>query len=87
VTPFLKIAAAELARLKLAPHGVMEIHVDLACACPHESRVEHIEWLEPAFEERLELRDGRMVLPGRPGLGFTLSERGRGWRVAAARAP
>lgn len=83
VTPFLKIAAvAELARLKLAPHFVMEIHVHLACAYPHESWVEHIEWLEPAFEERVEIRDGRMVLPERPGLGFTLSERGRAWRVA-----
>jgi L-alanine-DL-glutamate epimerase-like enolase superfamily enzyme len=79
VTPFLRIAA--VAELKLAPHFVMEIHVHLACAYPHESRVEHIKWLEPAFEERLEIRDGRMVLPDRPGLGFTLSERGRAWRV------
>jgi L-alanine-DL-glutamate epimerase-like enolase superfamily enzyme len=82
VTPFLKIAAvAGLARLKRAPHVVMEMHVHLACAHPHESRAEHIKWLEPAFEERLEIRDGRMVLPDRPGLGFTLSERGRAWRV------
>jgi L-alanine-DL-glutamate epimerase-like enolase superfamily enzyme len=83
VTPFLEIAAAaELARLKLAPHFVMEIHVHLACAYPHESWMEHIEWLAPAFEERPEIGDGRMVLSDRPGVGFTLSERARASRVA-----
>jgi len=83
ITPFLKIAAnAERHRLKLAPHFVMEIHVHLACAYPHESWVEHIEWLEPAFEERIEIRDGRMLMPERPGLGLSLSDEATTWRVA-----
>ena len=30
---------------------------------------------QPLFDERIEIRDGRMWLPDRPGLGFTLSER------------
>jgi L-alanine-DL-glutamate epimerase-like enolase superfamily enzyme len=81
ITPFLKIATlSDLARLKLAPHFVMEIHIHLACAYPHEAWVEHIEWLEPAFNERLEIRNGRMLLPDRPGLGFTLSEQASTWR-------
>jgi L-talarate/galactarate dehydratase len=85
-TPFLKIMGqAELHRLKLAPHFVMEQHVHVAAAFPHETWVEHIEWLEPAFEERLEIRDGMMMLPTRPGIGFSLSERAREWRVAHAR--
>jgi L-alanine-DL-glutamate epimerase-like enolase superfamily enzyme len=85
VTPFLKVAAqAERRGLKLAPHFVMEIHVHLACAYPHEAWVEHIEWLEPAFKERLEIRDGRMRLPERPGLGLSLSEQAAAWRVDAA---
>ncbi|MGX9936566.1 L-talarate/galactarate dehydratase [Advenella kashmirensis] len=83
ITPFLKIAnAAEQERLKLAPHFVMEIHIHLACAYPHESWVEHIEWLEPAFNERLEIRDGRMFMPTGPGLGFSLSEEAATWQVA-----
>lgn len=54
ITPFLKIAAlADLNRLKLAPHFAMEVHIHLACAYPHEVWVEHIEWPEPAFNERL----------------------------------
>lgn len=85
ITPFLKIAAlADLNRLKLAPHFVMEIHIHLACAYPHEAWVEHIEWLEPAFNERLDIQGGRMALPLVPGLGFSLSEQAQTWRVASA---
>lgn len=86
ITPFLKIAAAaDLGRLKLAPHFVMEIHLHLACAYPHECWVEHIEWLEPAFNERLEIRDGRMYPPSGTGLGFTLADQARQWLVESMR--
>ena len=33
----------------------MELHVHLAAAYPREPWVEHFEWLEPLFNERLEL--------------------------------
>jgi len=80
ITPFLKIMQrAHHAGLMLAPHFAMELHVHLAAAYPTEPWVEHFDWLEPLFEERLELREGRMVVPARPGLGLTLSERARGW--------
>jgi L-alanine-DL-glutamate epimerase-like enolase superfamily enzyme len=48
--------------------------------------VEHFDWLEPLFNERLELRDGRMLIPPRPGLGLTVSEQAASWRVAEAEA-
>ena len=51
---------------------------------PLESGVEHIEWLEPAFNERLRIQGGRMLMPEGPGLGFSLSEEAAGWRVADA---
>lgn len=83
ITPFLRIcAAAEQSRLLLAPHFAMEIHVHLAAAYPFEPWVEHFEWLEPLFEERLEIRDGRMWVPARPGLGLTLSDQARAWTSA-----
>ncbi|HRW07738.1 MAG TPA: mandelate racemase/muconate lactonizing enzyme family protein, partial [Caldilineaceae bacterium] len=83
ITPFLKVAAmAEDAQLVLAPHFVMEIHLHLAAAYPHAAWVEHFEWLEPAFNERLEIRDGHMLVPDRPGLGLTLHEQVAGWTVA-----
>jgi L-talarate/galactarate dehydratase len=80
ITPFLKIAAlAENAGLMLGPHFAMELHVHLAAAYPTEPWVEHFEWLEPLFNERLEIKDGRMLVPTRPGLGLTLSEQSRSW--------
>jgi L-talarate/galactarate dehydratase len=80
ITPFLRLAAlADQAGLQLAPHFAMEIHLHLAAAYPREPWVEHFEWLNPLFNERLETRDGRMIVPDRPGLGFTLSDQGRAW--------
>ena len=46
---------------------------------PTEPWVEHFEWLEPLFNEKLETRNGRMIVPTRPGLGLTLSDRVAGW--------
>ena len=62
----------------------MEIHLHLAAAYPTEPWVEHFEWLNPLFDERH--RDPRRtdVVPDRPGLGFTLSERMRALTVQTA---
>jgi L-alanine-DL-glutamate epimerase-like enolase superfamily enzyme len=80
ITPFLKIAAqAEHAGLMLAPHFAMELHIHLAAAFPREPWVEHFEWLEPLFNERIEIRNGRMLVPTRPGLGLSLTGQARAW--------
>ena len=82
ITPFLRLATlADHAGLQLAPHFAMEIHLHLAACYPREPWVEHFEWLDPLFNERLETRDGRMLVPDRPGLGFTLSEQAKAWTV------
>jgi len=84
ITQFLRVAAmARESHLSLAPHFAMEIHLHLAAAYPHASWVEHFDWLDPLFNERQELRDGRMVVSDRPGLGVTLSEQARQWTVAS----
>ena len=80
ITPFLKIAAqAEHAGLMLAPHFAMELHVHLGAAYPTEPWVEHFDWLEPLFNERLQISGGRMLVPTRPGLGVSLSQQARVW--------
>jgi len=80
ITPFMKIATlAEFAGLQIAPHFSMELHVHLAAAMQREPWVEHFEWLEPLFNERLELSNGRMIVPTRPGLGVSMSEQAAGW--------
>ena len=80
ITQFLRLAGlADERGLGLAPHFAMEIHLHLAAAYPSEPWVEHFDWLDPLFEERLETKDGRMIVPDRPGLGVTLSEQARAW--------
>ena len=85
VTPFLRILQLmEYKGLSLAPHFAMELHLHLAATVSREPWTEHFEWLEPLFDERLEIRDGRMHLPQRPGMGFTLSKQARTLTVASA---
>ncbi|HEU0202433.1 MAG TPA: mandelate racemase/muconate lactonizing enzyme family protein [Burkholderiaceae bacterium] len=80
ITPFLQIAAqAHQAGLMLGPHFSMELHVHLAATYPTEPWVEHFDWLEPLFNERIEIAHGRMNVPTRPGLGVSLSEQARRW--------
>ncbi|WP_425827446.1 L-talarate/galactarate dehydratase [Streptomyces fractus] len=83
ITQFLKLATlAEHHNLQLAPHFAMEIHLHLAAAYPIEPWVEHFDWLEPLFNERLAISGGRMHVSDRPGLGITLTEQARAWTVA-----
>ena len=85
ITPYLKVQAlAEQAGLMIAPHFAMELHIHLAATYSREPWVEHFEWLEPLFNERMQTRDGRMLVPNRPGLGLSLSERVAGWTAGQA---
>jgi L-alanine-DL-glutamate epimerase-like enolase superfamily enzyme len=80
ITPFLQIMAlGSFKGRKLAPHFAMEIHLHLAAAYPEEPWLEHFEWLGPMFNEQLQLKDGRMWVPDRLGLGFSLSEQALRW--------
>ena len=84
ITPFLRVATlAEHMGVPIAPHFAMELHLHLAAAQPRETWVEHFDWLEPLFNERLEIRDGRMLIPSRPGLGLTFSEQAAQWTAEA----
>lgn len=82
ITQFMRLLTlADEAGLDIAPHFAMEIHLHLAACYPRETWVEHFDWLDPLFNERLETKDGRMVVPDRPGLGITLSDQARAWTV------
>lgn len=85
ITEFMRLMTlADQKGLDLAPHFAMEIHLHLAACYPREPWVEHFDWLDPLFNERLETKDGRMLVPDRPGLGITMSEQARQWTVAEA---
>lgn len=83
ISQFLRLLTfADQKGLGLAPHFAMEIHLHLAATYPREPWVEHFDWLDPLFNERQEIRDGRMILSDRLGLGVTLSEKCRNWTRA-----
>ncbi|MGO1944248.1 MAG: L-talarate/galactarate dehydratase [Ancrocorticia sp.] len=82
ISEFLKLTTiASSAGLQLAPHFAMEIHSHLAATYPIEPWVEHFDWLDPLFNEHMEIKDGRMIVSNRPGLGVTLSDQLRAWTV------
>lgn len=86
ITQFLRVTAiAEEAQLSLAPHFAMELHVHLSAAYAHDAWVEHFDWLDPLFNERQAIADGKMLISDRPGLGVSLSEQARAWTVASCR--
>ncbi len=85
ISQFLSVLSmAEQRGLKVAPHFAMEIHLHLSAAYSGDTWVEHFEWLEPLFEERMVIRDGRMLVPDRPGLGLTLSGQVDAWTLASS---
>ena len=74
VTPFITVMQrAREKHLMLAPHFVMEMHLPLAACFDGDVWVEHIDWLQPLFNEQVEIRDGRMIVPDRIGSGFTFN--------------
>jgi L-alanine-DL-glutamate epimerase-like enolase superfamily enzyme len=88
ITPYRRISElADELNVTVAPHFATQLHVHLAACQPKEGWVEWFDWLDPLFEERLELRDGRVVVPTRPGLGITLAARAREWQLSAADLP
>ena len=71
VTGWLRTAAlADAWRLPLASHLFPEISCHLLAASPTAYYLEHIPWAQPLLAEKLELAEGRVRLPDRPGLGL-----------------
>ena len=80
VTEFMKVAAmAQAHDLQIAPHGNQDVHVHLVSAIPNGLTVEYYSnstdpmWGQ-MFEETLEVRDGHVSPPDRPGFGINLNE-------------
>ncbi|HXH84019.1 MAG TPA: mandelate racemase/muconate lactonizing enzyme family protein [Candidatus Tectomicrobia bacterium] len=75
-TGFLKAAdLCEAAHCPLSSHLFMETSVHLLAAAPHALVLEHMDWWQELFEERLAVEDGHALVPDRPGTGFTLSRK------------
>ena len=71
---FLRVGALAAAHgLPISSHLFPEMSVQLMAALPNATLLEHVDWFTPFYEEPLELVRGEVLVPDRPGWGFTLS--------------
>jgi L-alanine-DL-glutamate epimerase-like enolase superfamily enzyme len=76
VTELLKVAhMAEAFGVPVTPHIFPEESMHLAAALPNCIYVENMPWFSPLYREEIELRNGSILLPQRPGYGFTFDPR------------
>ena len=72
ITELLKMAhMAEAYDVPVTPHLFPEESMHLVGAIPNSTYVENMDWFSPLYKERIELKSGLIVLPQRPGFGFT----------------
>jgi len=72
ITELLKMAhMAEAYEVRVTPHLFPEESMHLVGAIPNSTYVENMNWFSPLYKERIELKNGLIVLPKRPGFGFT----------------
>jgi L-alanine-DL-glutamate epimerase-like enolase superfamily enzyme len=75
ITQWLKIAAlAEAYRVPVASHTCTEVGAQLVAGIRNGLTVEYLPWAEPLFREVPQVKDGRLVLSQRAGLGLELDE-------------
>ncbi|HWC29977.1 MAG TPA: mandelate racemase/muconate lactonizing enzyme family protein [Dehalococcoidia bacterium] len=75
ITQWLKIATlAEAYRVPVASHTCTEVGAQLVAGVRNGLTVEYLPWAEPLFKEVPQVKDGKLVLSERPGLGLELDE-------------
>lgn len=67
-------ALAAAHHVPVSSHFFTEHSLCLAGSLHNCMSVEHCDWFAPLFNESLELRNGRLVVPDRPGTGYTFDE-------------
>ncbi len=75
LTEFRKVAAlAASFDMPISTHIFTEQSLSIAGSAPNCISVEHMPWFAPLFNESMELVDGELLIPERPGTGFTFNE-------------
>lgn len=71
ITPWLKVAhLAECFNIALAPHFLMELHVNIGAAVPNTRWIEYIPQLDDITVEGMKIDAGRAIPSDQPGLGI-----------------
>ena len=76
VTGWMRAAAlAQGAGLEMSSHLFAEASVQLLPVTPTCHWLEYVDWADPILRDPLELRNGHVICPSRPGLGMTWDEK------------
>jgi L-alanine-DL-glutamate epimerase-like enolase superfamily enzyme len=74
ITEFVKVAhMAEAFDIPVSPHVYTEQCLQLCGALNNINYSEFMPWFAPLYNESTELVDGDLLIPDRPGLGFTFN--------------
>ncbi len=72
VSEFVKVAhMADAVDVPVSSHIFTEQSLGVMAALGNGTYLEHMPWFGALFREKLEMRDGEVVVPERPGFGFT----------------
>lgn len=73
LTEFRRAASLAAAHnMPISTHIFTEQSLSIAGSAPNCISVEHVSWFSPLYKEKMEIVDGKIIIPQRPGLGFTL---------------
>jgi mandelate racemase len=76
VTGWMRAAAlAQAAGLEMSSHLFPEASCHLLAVTPTCHWLEYVDWADPVLAEPLELRNGQVLIPSRPGLGMRWNEK------------
>ena len=76
VTGWMRAAAlAQGAGVEMSSHLFPEASCHLLAATPTCHWLEFVDWAAPVLQDPLQVKDGHVPIPGRPGLGMTWDEK------------
>ncbi len=76
VTEFLKAATlCEAFHTPVSSHLFMETSCHLIAAASNGLILEHMDWWQELFEKPLQLKEGQVVLPDKPGIGLGVNRK------------
>jgi mandelate racemase len=75
VSGWLRAAAlAQAAGCEMSSHLFPEVSAHLLAITPTRHWLEYVDWASPVLEQPLEVRDGKALVPSRPGSGIVWNE-------------
>ena len=75
ITEMVKVVTlAEVANLPVEPHHMMESTIHVACGVMESGSIEYMPWVASAFAEPMQIKNGQMLPPQKPGLGLEIPE-------------